>query len=262
MKVSLDKLAVVTTLNLEEIKLLKSRFVNRHNCYFHFAFYKRRPQSFVLCIHPINTYVLRYYNTLLIFNPSDPAEEALEILNMISLDRWSIKRLDIAFDFYTKLEDTFFLPPAGNIRKKRVDTTYYFGTPNSRKRVCIYDKSKELRDVHNIYSLRPITRVEIRLGLKLKPITDYSHRDFAFMEKFYFVPDTKEFRGFRCLLKAITQGRKKWADLKRTEKQEIKKRITEHVSDMYTLFLEYVEGDVQTFLTSSLISSSLNSISA
>ncbi|WP_126425166.1 hypothetical protein [Brevibacillus marinus] len=197
MKISIDKIILVTALHTNEIQRIINKYPNRKNSYFHYSYFQKKPSFFAVFIQPRNYYVLRHYNTLFSFNPTNPPVEALDIFKMIPAHRWMVKRLDIAFDFVTPLEETFLLAPPTRLQKKRVGDTQYFGAVNSKMKVCLYNKSKQLKDVYGITSIYPLTRVEFRFTPKLKPLTDYSHLDFKGMKNYYFVPNTRELRGFR-----------------------------------------------------------------
>jgi hypothetical protein len=119
MKVMKDKLRLVAFLSAEEINRIKSMFpVKRHNLYFHYSYYERKPNFFAVWLLPKKGYVYPYYNAMLSFNPAHPPLEALEIFNMIKPDRWMVSRLDIAFDFLTPYEDCFLLPPPNKLKNK------------------------------------------------------------------------------------------------------------------------------------------------
>ncbi|CAH1213076.1 hypothetical protein PAECIP111893_03626 [Paenibacillus plantiphilus] len=64
------------------------------------------------------------------------------------------------------------------------------------------------------------------------------------MEGFRFVSNTNEMRGFRCLLKSITNGKREWKTLGRKDKQEITAAVKVRTTDMHKLFLNYIEGDL------------------
>jgi hypothetical protein len=78
------------------------------------------------------------------------------------------------------------------------------------------------------------------------------------MEGFHFISNTFELTGFRCKLKSITNGKRKWRDLKRTDREKIRKAVVEHTSDMLTLFLTHIEGDIQAFMLSDPLLSEIN----
>jgi len=202
MRVIKDKLRLVTSLTTEEINRIKSLFpAKRHNLYFHYSFYQRRPNFFAVWLLPKKPFVYRYFNAMLSFNPANPPLEALEIFNMIEPERLKVSRLDIAFDFTTPYEDCFLLPPPTNLKISRYETTLYYGAAKSALSVCQYDKQKQLKEVKGIDSL-PMTRIEFRLKPKQKPLTRYDKEDFIKMKGFRFVSNTNEFTGLRCLLKS------------------------------------------------------------
>lgn len=253
MNVSKDKLRLVTTFTPDEVIRIKSLYParQRNNPYFHYSYFQRRPNFFAVWIHPKNSYALRHFNAMLSFNPANPPLEALEIFNMIEPERWKVSRLDIAFDFLTPYDDCFLLPPPTSISISRVDTTFYYGTAISKCSVCQYDKQKQLQQVKNIESL-PMTRIEFRLKPKLKPITEYGRQDFIKMAGYRFVPNTHEITGFRCLLKSITNGKREWKKLERKDRQGVTAAVKAQTTDMLTLFLTHVEGDIDGFMLDGL----------
>ncbi len=257
MNVTKDKLRLVTSLTAEEINRIKSLFpAKRHNPYFHYSYYKRKPNPFTLLIHPKETYVLRYYNTMLSFNPASPSLEALKIFNMIEYERWLVSRLDIACDFPTSYEDCFLLPPPTNLKIIRKKSSLYYGAVNSVCSVCQYNKQKQLKEVHGIHS-EPLTRIEFRFKPKLKPITEYGRQDFIKMKDFHFVTDTREYTNLRCILKSLTNGKRKWRELDRKDRQRITKAVKESTVDMLELFLHCIEGDLDGFMLDGLSCPSL-----
>jgi hypothetical protein len=255
MNIIKDKLRLVTLLTPEEIKRIKSLYpAKKNNPFFYYSYYQFKPNFFAVWIHPKEHYVLRHYNAMLSFNPANHPIEALEIFNMIEPERWKVSRLDIAFDFSRSYEDCFLLPPPTSIKIKRKFTTFYYGAVNSRCSVCQYDKQKQLRQVKQIESL-PMTRIEFRLKPKLKPITEYARQDFIKMKGFHFVPSTHDITGFRSLLKSITNGKREWKELVRKDREKVTVAVKARVKDMLELFLEYIEGDINTFLLDSLSAS-------
>ncbi len=256
MKVIKDKLRLVTSLTAEEINRIKSLFpTKRHNLYFHYSYYQRKPNFFAVWLLPKKPFVYRYFNAMLSFNPANPPLEALEIFNMIEPERWKVSRLDVAFDFPTPYEDCFLLPPPTNLKISRYETTLYYGAAKSALSVCQYDKQKQLKEVKGIESV-PMTRIEFRLKPKQKPLTEYEKEDFVKLKGFRFVSNTNEFTGLRCLLKSVTNGKRDWRNLKRKDKQSITAAVKERTVDMLDLFLEYIEGDIEGFMLDGLSCSS------
>ncbi|MGG1600946.1 hypothetical protein [Paenibacillus naphthalenovorans] len=253
MRIVKDKLRLVAFLTVEEINRIKSLYPSkRKNAYFYYSYFKRKPNFFAVWLQPKNGYVYRYYNAMLSFNPANPPLEALEIFNMIEPDRWMVSRLDVAFDFPTAYEDCFLLPPPTNLKINRYGSTFYYGAVNSECTVCQYDKQKQLKEVYGIDSV-PLTRIEFRLKPKLKPITEYGWHDFRRMKEYYFITNTRKMTGLRCLLKSVTCGKREWKKLARKDKQKITAVVKEHTTDLLTLFLSYIEGDVEGFLLSGLL---------
>lgn len=258
MRIIKDKLRIVASLSAEEIERIKVLYPSkRRNPYFKYCYYQRKPHFFAVWLLPMKGYVHRYFNAMLSFNPANPPIEALKIFNMIKPERWKVSRLDIAFDFLTPYADCFLLPPPTNIKINRYDTTLYYGAIRSACTVCQYNKQKQLKEVDGIESL-PMTRVEFRLKPKLKPITQYEKKDFIKMEGFRFVANTREFKGFRCLLKSLTIGKRDWKKLVRKERGKIAAAVKERTSDMLELFLEYIEGDIDGFMLDGLTTPLMN----
>ncbi|WP_174807379.1 hypothetical protein [Paenibacillus alvei] len=252
MKVIKDKLRLVASLTAEEINRIKSLFpAKRHNLYFHYSYFQRKPNFFAVWLMPKKTFVYRYFNAMLSLNPANPPLEALEIFNMIEPERWKISRLDVAFDFPTPYEDCFLLPPPTNLRISRYETTLYYGAAKSACSACQYDKQKQLKEVKGIESI-PMTRIEFRLKPKQKPLIEYEKDDFIKMKGFRFVSNTNEFTGLRCLLKSVTNGKRDWRNLKRKDKQAITAAVKKSTVDMLDLFLEYIEGDIDGFMLEGL----------
>jgi len=132
-----------------------------------------------------------------------------------SIERWAVKLLDIAFDYPLPLHEGFLLPPPTSQRIQRVGTTLYYGAATAKCTVCQYDKAKQLNDVYAMKSVSPITRVEFRFKPKLKPMTEYTFKDFESMSRYHYVPDTKGLTGFRVELKHFTVGKSNWKQLER-----------------------------------------------
>lgn len=253
MNIVKDGYRLVTHFSKEEVEWLKARFPRRKsNAYFQYSYFQRKPNFFSLLMYPKNTYVWRHYNAMLSFNPSSPSPEALEIFNMISPERWAVKRLDIAFDYPMPLHEGFLLPPPTSQRIQRVDTTLYYGAATAKCTVCQYDKSKQLTDVYGVKSLSPLTRVEFRFKPKLKPITEYTFKEFESMRRYHYVPDTKALTGLRVELKHLTVGKSNWKQLERSSKDRIRVAVLNHVPDMRTLFMQYIGGDINGFMLSDL----------
>ncbi len=53
-------------------------------------------------------------------------------------------------------------------------------------------------------------------------------------------------------LKKLTTGKLDWKNLKRGEKESITHTVKNHVPDMYSRFMEHIEGDVLGFILSPL----------
>ncbi|MED0671182.1 hypothetical protein P4S95_13330 [Aneurinibacillus aneurinilyticus] len=253
MRISKDKLRLVTSLTAEEINHIKSLYpAKRKNPYFYYSYYQSKPNFFAVWLLPKKQYVYRHFNAMLSFNPANPPFEALEIFNMIDPERWKVSRLDIAFDFLTPYDDCFLLPPPTNLKISRYDSTLYYGAVNSQCTVCQYDKQKQLKEVKSIDSV-PLTRIEFRFKPKLKPITEYGWEDFKKMAGYHFIPDTHEMTGLRCLLKSITSGKREWRGIRRNDRQKITATVKSQTADMLTMFLTHIEGGIDSFMLDGLI---------
>lgn len=77
------------------------------------------------------------------------------------------------------------------------------------------------------------------------------------MKGFRFVSNTNEYTGLRCLLKSVTNEKRNWRNLKRKDKQAITVAVKERTVDMLDLFLEYIEGDIDSFMLEGLTYPSL-----
>lgn len=248
-----DLYRLVTSFNEQEIQWLKERFTFKPTLHFHYRIFQRKPNYFSFMMIPRdNPYVWNHYNAVLSFNPSNPPTEALEILHLIPPHRWMVKRLDVAYDYPKPLEDGFMLPPPTSIRIERYKDTLYYGAVNAKCTVCQYDKSKQLKDVYNVASTQPMTRIEFRFKPKLKSIMDYDVTDFEAMSKYRYVPNSSKLRGFRCDLKRLTNGKDNWKKMHRKRKSDIRAAVESHVPDMLQLFLEHIEGDIIGFMLEDL----------
>lgn len=254
MLVRKDLYRLVTSFNEQEIQWLKERFTFKPTLHFHYRIFQRKPNylSFMM-IPKDNPYVWNHYNAILTFNPSNLPSEALEILHLISPCRWMVKRLDVAFDYPTPLEDGFMLPPPTSVKIERYKDTLYYGAVKAKCTVCQYDKSKQLKDVYNVALTQPMTRIEFRFKPNLKSIMDYDVTDFEAMSKYRrYVPNTSELRGFRCDLKRLTNGKDNWREIKPNRRKSIRAEVEKHVPDMLHLFLEHIEGDITGFMLENL----------
>lgn len=244
---------MVATLTREEIKEIQALYpAHRNNPFFRYCYFNRKPHFFAIWINPKKSYTHRYFNTMCSFNPAFPPEQALRLLHMIGFNRWKLSRLDIAMDFATPYADCFLLPPPTNLQIRRYSSTIYYGAISSRCTVCQYDKSKQLKEVKGINS-SPLTRIEFRFRHKLKPLNEIGIDDFRPMARYYFVADTKKMRGFRCVLRNLTNGRQNWRQLKRNDKQRIAAAVKEHaVNNLLEQFLYHIEGDIDEFMMDGL----------
>lgn len=248
-----DKLRLVATVTSEEIKTIQSLYpASRRNAFFQYCYFERKPHFFAVWINPKKSYVHRYFNAMLCFNPAFPSEDALRILHTIGVNRWKVSRIDIAMDFATPFKECFLLPPPTNLKIRRYFTTIYYGARSSRCIVCQYDKSKQLKEVKNIDSI-PLTRIEFRFRPKQKPLNEYRVEDFKQMERFYFISNTKEMRGDRCTLRNLTNGRLDWRKLNRSERENLAAAVKKHAGhSMLELFLYQIGGDIDTFMRDGL----------
>jgi hypothetical protein len=81
---------------------------------------------------------------------------------------------------------------------------------------------------------------------------DFSASHFRKMKLYHFVPDTRKLRGYRWELKKLNKDMRSWKDLTWRKRAEIRELITDHYSDMYTLFMNAIEGDITGFLLEGL----------
>jgi hypothetical protein len=116
----------------------------------------------------------KYFNALRIqFNPNKVSIRTLEgirvLHRVLGMYGWTIPRVDVAFDFPTKLDNILVISKTA--RKKRpplYETTDYYGKRESDGSLKVYDKALEMYVKYGVKVDGPLTRVEYTYKPKSK----------------------------------------------------------------------------------------------
>ncbi|WP_379359625.1 MULTISPECIES: hypothetical protein [unclassified Paenibacillus] len=108
MNIVKDGYRLVTHFTKEEAEWLKAHYPSsKSNAYFQYSYFQRKPNFFSLLMYPK---IPMYGDTTTLcchlIRLAPP--QALEIFNMISPERWAVKRLDIAIDYPLPLHAFYY----------------------------------------------------------------------------------------------------------------------------------------------------------
>lgn len=116
----------------------------------------------------------KYLNALRIqFNPckiSDDILQGIQVLHrVLSENAWTVPRVDVAFDFPTKLDNILVISKTARKKKPPLyETTDYYGKRESDGSLKVYDKALEMYVKYGVKVDSPLTRVEYTYKPKSK----------------------------------------------------------------------------------------------
>lgn len=242
--VKLDKLHLVAKLSNENIRdiLTSIRFQESNQHYFHVHFVNDSSNCCIF-LKPTRISTYKHYNCLITFNPANMANLPPQAAYILQKTRyWKIKRMDIALDFNIAVSNTY-LVPYRNMRQRMIHNNYnyYRGTEKSRVGAIVYNKAREMREKGTPLNVKHLTRIELRFKPKLSEQRFINTSDFNWTEphfrKFLIIPDIRKIPPkARDLIKAINYKKKKYTNLKATQKTIIKEVAKVHGVNYYPLF--------------------------
>lgn len=179
----------------------------------------------------INT---KYFKGIL----SDNVKRILELTQ-----GWYIQAMDLAYDFNTKISNSFVLTRSNAKKNKKYDPNTYYFSKNSDSRSLLYDKKKQLKEKRNLtIPDKYLTRYEIRMRLSKgrKRLID---RDFSYIRKFI---DKHNFISEYSKLPLSTEEKKIIRDSKDRKNEnligtnhtvsKIRSTVKEHSVPFYSIF--------------------------
>ncbi|GGG15507.1 hypothetical protein [Paenibacillus aceti] len=187
----------------------------------------------------------KHYNIMILLQKEALLNKPAIIEYLIRASEWTIKRLDIAFDYYESIDRSFLLRSGKSKFKpyKGTSNYYYYGDRNSKK-ICHYDKKNQLLERKNIVIDEDVlTRFEVRLRPKLKD-RHLINGDFGWVQNelstIKFVANsgvitkhlkTKEDKQYFRNIKR--RQKQDWTSIPRSNKTRIRKVIDEHAIDLH-----------------------------
>jgi len=248
--VKLDKLHLVAKLSEEDIKdVLASIRFEKSNQHYYYVLFINDSSKCCIFLKPTRTSTYKHYNCFITFNPANMSELPPQAVYVLQKTRyWKIKRMDVALDFDIAVSNTF-LVPYRNMRQRMIHNNYNFyrGTEKSRVGAIVYDKAREMREKGSPLNVKHLTRIELRFKPKLSEQRFITASDFSWTEplfsKFVIIPDIrKTSTKAKNLIKDINYKKKKYANLKTTEKNSVKEAAKLHGVNYYPLFSSVIAG--------------------
>lgn len=200
------------------------------------------------------TFPTTKFNVWLSFNGySNNSALLRDVFDLLPLERWMIKRLDIAFDNGLPYEQKHAIHPAKRADVKALSpTSMYMGSRRSPVQLASYDKQKERHDKFGKVTDK-WTRTELRFRFpSMIKVADLKIEDFSAAKDYQIITDIsgmpqKLQEIVRQLNRGVTAGGIEWKDVTRTYQAKIREYGITQGLNLYDLILSNV-ADLPGFI--------------
>lgn len=196
------------------------------------------------------------FNVWLSFNGySNDSPLLRDLFALIPLERWMVKRLDIAFDNSLPFHQQHVIhPPKKATVNHYSPTSVYMGKRRSTIQLAHYDKQRERGDKRGIVT-GTWTRTELRYRFpSMKRISDLTLDDFAAAKGYQVITDISGMpEVLRSMVIQLNRGSKAggidWNDVTRANQGKIRAYGIEQGVNLFDLIRSKMENtDIGTFL--------------
>lgn len=253
MRVSSDTKTLYIKLNDIEQRLLFNSIIKKYNNtdhvrYRYFIMDKRKGAY----LWHIPKFPSSKFTTRLMFHGYSSDSPLLrDIFNLFPLHRWSVKRLDIAFDSTAPYEQFHAVHPPKRADVRPLPTSMYMGSRRSAVQLHMYDKRLQMQERHQMHT-EIQTRTELRFRFpRMKKVSALAVDDFIAAQQYQIITDiTAMPRQQLELVSLLNAGSLKWSELTRANQRKIREyAATAQVVNLYDLILSNVD-DLPRFIHS------------
>lgn len=172
LKLSIDTLHLSAKLDDEQREYIYDRFLfnkNKNTYHWHYSQYETKQLGFSINALPTNSYTYKHYDHIIqIQNQITTADYIPYSLGeIISKIDWNIKRIDLAFDLKTPLENSLIMKHHGNVQFDTDDKweTIYLGKLKGRSpsKVAHYNRNDKEAERETGIEHEYFNRYEVRL---------------------------------------------------------------------------------------------------
>lgn len=188
------------------------------------------------------------FNLWLSFNGYSNESPLLKVLfSLIPIERWMIKRLDVAFDNSQPFQQQHAIhPPKKATVEHYGERSIYVGKRRSAIQLVHYDKQRERRDKRGIVTDTWV-RAELRFRFpSMMKIGDLMPDDFAAAKGYQIITDISGMPDdLRELVKQLNRGPKAggidWNDVTRANQRKIREYGSAQGTNLHDLILSTLE---------------------
>ncbi|MDH6670128.1 hypothetical protein M2277_000772 [Paenibacillus sp. LBL] len=181
---------------------------------------------------------------------SDDSSLLRDIFNFIPLHRWSVKRLDIAFDSKSPYEQFHAVHPPKRADVRPLSTSMYMGSRRSSVQLHMYDKRLQMQERRGVQT-DISTRTELRFRFPtMKKVSALTIDDFVAAQQYQIIADISAMPfKLQELVKQLNAGSLKWGHLTRANQKKIREYAAAQAVNLYDLILSNVD-DLASFIHS------------
>ncbi|AHV97081.1 hypothetical protein PSAB_10755 [Paenibacillus sabinae T27] len=181
---------------------------------------------------------------------SDDSPLLRDIFSLIPLHRWSVKRLDIAFDSNTPYEQFHAVHPPKRADVRPLPTSMYMGSRRSSVQLHMYDKQLQMQERHRTHT-DTWTRTELRFRFPtMKKVSALTIDDFISAQQYQIITDITAMPAKQQeLVRQLNAGSLVWGHLTRANQKKIREYAAAQAVNLYNLILSNVD-DLPSFIHS------------
>lgn len=240
MHVSTDTITLYASLTFLEGRHLFNQIIKRYNNTSHvrFRYFIADKRRGIFFWHLPRFPTSKFTTKLMYQGYSHDSPFLKDIFALVPLERWSVKRLDIAFDSSKPYEQFHVVHPAKRADMTLYPTSLYMGSRRSATQLHIYDKQREMWERHGIQT-DTWTRTELRFCFaKMKKVAGLTVDDLVAANQYEVIRDIDHTPPvIRQMLKDLNSGKLKWKELTRTKQKKIREYAAAQAINLYDLIL-------------------------
>jgi hypothetical protein len=259
MRVSSDTKTLYIKLNDIESRQLFNSIIKKYNNTDHvrYRYFVMDKRKGVYLWHIPKFPTLKFTCKLMFHGYSDDSPLLRDIFEMIPLHRWSVKRLDIAFDSTDPYEQFHAVHPPKRADVRSLPTSMYMGSRRSSVQLHMYNKQLQMKERHGIHTdIR--TRTELRFRFPtMKKVSSLTIDDFIAAQQYQIITDITVMPSKQQeLVRQLNTGSLRWGQLTRANQKKIREYSADQGIDLFNLILSNVD-DLSSFIHSSATSANV-----
>lgn len=226
--------------------LVIKRYKQEHSSEYRYFLKDKRNGVYIRHL-PINPYM--NFTTMLTFHSySNDSSLLRDIFNAIPLDRWFVKRLDIAFDNQLPIHQQHVIHPAKRADVKHYKGSMYMGSRRSAVQLHMYDKQQQQMNRGRVAD-QVWTRMELRFRFTpMKRISDLHVGDFVAAAQYNAILDIESMPSKQLqLVQQLNVGLLKWTEVTRANQRKIREYGSSEGINLYDLILSNI-SDIEQFI--------------